>query len=164
MAATGIVNARSHAQVQRLNRRLDQKIHELRTMLELVRALTSTEADEPHEIAHLLGLTLAGQWAVGRYAVMAARRGHDVLARRRGRASSGAMPGGPTAVGRRRDARGGMAACPLRDALVAERLDVVFPPRSAIGPFGFTPRARRVASWSARPTRGRRPGCAVWSP
>jgi len=132
------VNARSHAQVQRLNRRLDQKIHELRTMLELVRALTSTEADEPHEIAHLLGLTLAGQWAIGRYAVMAARRGHDVLARQQGTrlewrdAWRADLQWGADAM-----PVAAMTACPLRDALAAERLEVIFPLRASAGPFGF---------------------------
>lgn len=138
MAATGIVNARSHAQVQRLNRRLDHKIHELRTMLELVRALASTEADEPHEIAHLLGLTLAGQWAVGRHAVLAARPGHEVLALGKGSALEWQdawredlhRAGEAQRVTELRES-------PLRRALDSERFVVVFPLKSVSGPFGL---------------------------
>ena len=138
MAATGIANARSHAQVQRLNRRLDQKIQELRTMLELVRALTSTEADEPHEIAHLLGLTLAGQWAVRRHVVMAARRGQEVLAMQKGTALEWREAWREELQwGSEATTVPAMPASALKDALTAEGLAVVFPLRSVAGPVGF---------------------------
>ena len=73
LAASGLANARAHGEVRRLNARLDQKIQELRTLHELARALSS--ADGPDEVGHLLGLSLAGQWATGRWAVFASRAG-----------------------------------------------------------------------------------------
>lgn len=82
LAASGIANARAHREVRHLNVRLDQKIQELGTLLELARALSA--ADGPDEVAHVLGLTLSGQWATARYAVFASRRGHPVVARQKG--------------------------------------------------------------------------------
>ncbi len=54
LAASGLANARAHGEVRRLNTRLDQKIQELRTLLELARALSSAQG--PDEVWHLLGL------------------------------------------------------------------------------------------------------------
>jgi len=82
IAASGIENARAHSEAQQLNQDLDQKVQELRALLDLVRGLTS--AIEPEEIAQLLGLTLAGRWAVRKYAVVAWKEGHSVVTRQKG--------------------------------------------------------------------------------
>jgi sigma-B regulation protein RsbU (phosphoserine phosphatase) len=82
IAASGIENARAHAEAQQLNQDLDQKVQELRALLDLVRGLTS--AIEPEEIAQLLALTLAGRWAVRKYAVAAWKEGHPIVMRQKG--------------------------------------------------------------------------------
>ena len=82
LAATGIDNARAHAEARQLNLDLDQKVQELRALLDLVRGLTS--AIEPEEIAQLLALTLAGRWAVRKYAVAAWKEGHQIVTRQKG--------------------------------------------------------------------------------
>jgi sigma-B regulation protein RsbU (phosphoserine phosphatase) len=82
IAASGIENARAHAETQQLNQDLDQKVQELRALLDLVRGLTS--AIEPEEIAQLLALTLAGRWAVRKYAVAAWKEGHGIITRQKG--------------------------------------------------------------------------------
>jgi sigma-B regulation protein RsbU (phosphoserine phosphatase) len=136
LAASGISNARAHDQVQRLNRRLDHKVHELNTLLELVRALT--EADEPEDVARLLGLTLAGQWAVGRFAVAAAKAGHPPVVRQKGAALAWdpgwlpALQDAPEAL-----AVADLPAGSLRDTLQQQRLEVVFPLRSGPQPLGL---------------------------
>src|SRR5262245_43828715 len=82
IAASGIANARAHAEAHRFNQALDQKVQELKTLLDLVRGLTSNL--EPDDVAQLLVLTLAGRWAVRRYALMAWKRGHPVVLRMKG--------------------------------------------------------------------------------
>jgi sigma-B regulation protein RsbU (phosphoserine phosphatase) len=82
IAASGIENARAHAEAHQLNQALDQKVQELRTLLDLVRGLTSTL--EPDEVAQLLMLTLAGRWAVRKYALAAWKKGHFPVTRMKG--------------------------------------------------------------------------------
>ena len=82
IAASGIANARAHAETQRLNRDLDQKVQDLRALLDLVRGLTS--ALDPDAVASLLMLTLAGRWAVRRYALAAWKEGHPPALRQKG--------------------------------------------------------------------------------
>ncbi len=82
IAASGIENARAHTEAQQLNLDLDQKVQELRALLDLVRGLTS--AIEPEEIAQLLALTLTGRWAVRKYAVAAWKEGHPIVTRQKG--------------------------------------------------------------------------------
>jgi phosphoserine phosphatase RsbU/P len=82
IAASGIANARAHAEANELNQALDQKVQELRTLLDLVKGLTSTL--EPDEVAQLLMLTLAGRWAIRRYALVAWKDGHSTVTRRKG--------------------------------------------------------------------------------
>jgi sigma-B regulation protein RsbU (phosphoserine phosphatase) len=136
LAASGLANARAHAQVQRLNRRLDQKVHELETILELVRALRAT--DDADEIARLLGLVFAGQWAVARFVVLAARQGHPVVARRNGVRLEWrhewveVLARLPDAILIEALPPGG-----LRDACVAQRLAALFPLRGGSGPAGL---------------------------
>lgn len=82
IAASGIANARAHAEAQKLNEALDQKVQELKTLLDLVRGLTSNL--EPDDVAQLLVLTLAGRWAVRRYALIAWKKGHPTVMRMKG--------------------------------------------------------------------------------
>jgi phosphoserine phosphatase RsbU/P len=82
IAASGIENATAHAEANKLNQELDQKVQELKTLLDLVRGLTSNL--EPDDVAQLLALTLAGRWAVRRYALIAWKKGHPVVLRMKG--------------------------------------------------------------------------------
>jgi len=82
IAASGIENARAHAESNKLNKALDQKVQELKTLLDLVRGLTSNL--EPDDVAQLLVLTLVGRWAVRRYTLMAWKKGHPVVLRMKG--------------------------------------------------------------------------------
>ncbi|MCI0659666.1 MAG: SpoIIE family protein phosphatase [Acidobacteria bacterium] len=82
IAASGIENARAHTEANQLNQALDQRVQELRTLLDLVRGLTSTL--EPEEVAQLLMLTLAGRWAVRKYALVAWKKGHTPVMRLKG--------------------------------------------------------------------------------
>lgn len=82
LANSGIANAQAHDEAVRLNRSLDQKIQELRALLDMGRGLAGTL--EPEGIAQLLGLTLAGRWAVRKYAVAAWRNEHPLTLRQRG--------------------------------------------------------------------------------
>jgi len=82
IAASGIANAKAHAEAQRLNRRLDQKVQELNTLIEFTHEAAS--ALDPEEVARVLALTLAGQWAVSRFALGAWKRGHPPVLRQKG--------------------------------------------------------------------------------
>ncbi len=82
LAATSIENARAHEQTVVTNRSLDQKIQELRALLDLVRGLAATT--DPEAIAQLLTLTLAGRWAVFKHAVLTWKPGQPPLEREKG--------------------------------------------------------------------------------
>lgn len=82
IAAGGIRNAAAHSRAQQLNEDLDQKIQDLRTLLELVQSFTSTL--QPVEVARLLVLTLSGRWGVSRHALSVCSRGRPPLLLTRG--------------------------------------------------------------------------------
>lgn len=82
IAASGIANARAHAETNRVNRHLDQKVQDLRALLDLVRGLSSTL--EPDAVASLLMLTLAGRFGVRRYALMVCKENHPPVVRQKG--------------------------------------------------------------------------------
>ncbi len=82
IAASGVANARAHTEANKLNQALDQKVQELRALLDLVRGLTSNL--EPDDVAQLLMLTLAGRWAVRKYALVAWKKGHPPVMRFKG--------------------------------------------------------------------------------
>ncbi|HYE73454.1 MAG TPA: hypothetical protein VEF04_08985, partial [Blastocatellia bacterium] len=84
IAASGIANARAHDEANRLNQALDQKVQDLRALLDLVRGFTATL--EPEDIARMLMLTLAGRWAVRKYAMAAWKDGHPTVIRAKGMA------------------------------------------------------------------------------
>jgi len=129
IAASGISNARAHAEAQKLNQELDQKVQELKTLLDLVRGLTATI--EPDEVAQLLMLTLAGRWAVRRYALIAWKTGHPPVIRMKGM-ELGALTDYenygidveslPEAV-----KVADLPECPLKNTLREEQGEVLFP-------------------------------------
>ncbi|MCC6164464.1 MAG: PP2C family protein-serine/threonine phosphatase [Acidobacteria bacterium] len=82
IAATGISNANAHTQATRLNRDLDRKIQELRTLMEIGRAFS--QVTEVEEVARILGLTLSGQWMVSRYAIVVCRDALAIVSRQQG--------------------------------------------------------------------------------
>ncbi len=82
LAASGIANAEAHYETVRSNRNLDQKVQELRALLDLVRGLASTL--DPEEIAQLLVLTLAGRWAVRKHAIVTWKEGQPEILRHKG--------------------------------------------------------------------------------
>lgn len=130
IAASGIVNARVHAQAHQLNLQLDQKVQELRALLDLGRGLTASL--EPEEVAQLLVLTLAGRWAVRRYGLIAWKSGHPPILRLKGMERISQLDD--------EEFRGEVAQLPealrvkdlpltmrLRQILQAEQAEVVFP-------------------------------------
>jgi phosphoserine phosphatase RsbU/P len=82
LAASGIENAQAHKEAVRLNRSLDQKIQELRALLDLVRGLASTL--DPEEVGHMVTLTLAGRWIVPKHGLATWRDGHPPVLRQKG--------------------------------------------------------------------------------
>ena len=82
IAATALDTTRAHEHTVLVNRSLDQRIQELRAILDLARGLAAQT--EPEQIAHLLALTLAGRWTVRKHAVAAWREDHPTVIRKRG--------------------------------------------------------------------------------
>lgn len=82
LAASSVSNAQAHEETLRSNRSLDQKIQELRALLDLVRGLAATTDAE--EVAQLLMLTLAGRWAVSKHAVLTWKAESEPVARVKG--------------------------------------------------------------------------------
>lgn len=80
--ASAIGNALAHEEAKKLNERMNQRLQELRALLDFGRGLTSTLDAE--EVVQLLALTVAGRWAISRYAVHAWRDGHEHVFRARG--------------------------------------------------------------------------------
>ncbi len=82
LAASVIANALSHGESVSLNQELDQKVQELRALLDLVRGLAATL--DPEEVARLLLLTFSGRWAVTKSGIAAWKEGHPPVLRQRG--------------------------------------------------------------------------------
>lgn len=82
IAASSLANAKAHAETQHFNFQLNEKVQELRALLDLVRGLTATL--EPEEVARLLVLTLAGRWAIGKYALAVQKENHPLVERDKG--------------------------------------------------------------------------------
>ena len=126
-------------ETQRVNRDLDQRIEDLRTLLDLVRGFTSSL--DPDGVARLLTLTFTGRWAVSRYAVVAWKEGHPLVSRHKGikplsieslmqyRREIDSLPDASLV----RDLSDG----PLKDAFLSEQADVVFIMRSGNAPSGL---------------------------
>ena len=82
IAASSVANAQAHIETQKFNFRLNEKVQELRALLDLVRGLTSTL--EPEAVAQLLILTLTGRWAIGKYALAVQKENHSPVLRSKG--------------------------------------------------------------------------------
>ncbi|MBI4902237.1 MAG: SpoIIE family protein phosphatase [Acidobacteria bacterium] len=82
VAASVISNAQAHEQARTANMLLDQRLQELRALLDLGRGLAATL--DPDEVAQLVGFTLAGRWAIGKYAVAAWKDSHANVIRQKG--------------------------------------------------------------------------------
>lgn len=82
LAASSIANAQAHSAARRFNQELDEKVQELRALLDLVRGLTA--ALEPEEVARLLVLTLSGRWATSKFALAVQKQGHPAVERHKG--------------------------------------------------------------------------------
>ena len=82
IAASSIANAKAHDETQKFNFQLNEKVQELRALLDLVRGLTATL--EPEAVAQLLILTLTGRWAVGKYALFVQKENHAPVVRQKG--------------------------------------------------------------------------------
>lgn len=82
LAASSIENARAHQQVVLTNRALDQKVQELRTLLDLGRGLASTI--DVDELTRILMLTLSGRFAVRRHALFTWKAGQPPIQRVKG--------------------------------------------------------------------------------
>jgi len=129
LAASGIANANAHSETQRVNRDLDQRVEDLRTLLDVVRGFTS--ALDPEGVARLLALTFTGRWAVSRYAIIAWREDHPVVTRSKGIK--------PVAILEARDEIGKLPDAVvindvpegvLKSALIEQQAEVVFVMRS----------------------------------
>lgn len=82
IAASIVQNAAAHDEVLKSNRVLDQRIQELRALLDLVRGFASTV--DPEQVAQLLMLTLAGRWAVRKHAIVTWKSGQPPIERIKG--------------------------------------------------------------------------------
>jgi sigma-B regulation protein RsbU (phosphoserine phosphatase) len=82
VAASVISNAEAHDRARTANMLLDQRLQELRALLDLGRGLAATL--DPDEVAQLVGLTLAGRWAISKYAVAAWKDTHSAVLRQKG--------------------------------------------------------------------------------
>lgn len=82
LAAASIANAKAHDDVVKSNRALDQKVLELRALLDLVRGLAATiDADE---VAQMLMLTLSGRWAVRKHGLLTWKPNQPPIVRAKG--------------------------------------------------------------------------------
>lgn len=136
IAASGIENARSHSEARRLNVDLDQKVQDLRTLLDLVQGFSSSL--DPDGVARLLILTLTGRWAVGKHIVIAQKEGHPAVVRGRGIS----MPNAEHYLSQLGDLQEAalVDALPdgeLKDMLTAQKAEVMFVMKSADLPIGF---------------------------
>ncbi len=130
LAASSIANAQAHYKTQIVNHELDQKIQELRALLDLTRGLTA--ALEPEEVARLLVLTLTGRWAVGKYWLAVQKSAHPTILRSKGIALP-EIPDFENAVGDLPEAAL-VADLPdgvLKNALTAQNAQIVFRLRSS---------------------------------
>lgn len=130
IAASSLANAKAHAQTQYFNFQLNEKVQELRALLDLVRGLTSTL--EPEEVAQLLVLTLSGRWAVGKYALVVRKPGHPTVSRQKGIALPDILEieqfisGLPEAVFVKN-----LPENNFKETLVSQKVELLFPLRSS---------------------------------
>lgn len=143
LAASVISNATAHEASRLANQLLDQRLQELRALLDLGRGLAATL--DPDEVARLVGLTLAGRWAVSKYAVVAWKEGQPLVSRQKGLDIPEPAPWRDS-LDNLPDA--GMAPSPLLDTLHLPGGTLLLPIRSqdkTIGLIACGPRMRGLA-------------------
>lgn len=126
LAAGSIRNARAHEDVVSTNRTLDQKVQELRALIDLGRGLAATT--DPEEAAQLLMLTLAGRWVARKHAIVTWKLDQPVIERLRGIE----LPGAPTL----RPVISAIAEPALLESALPEEIRTLLalPPGSAVFP------------------------------
>ena len=82
LAASSIANAQAHEATVRSNEKLEQKVQELRALIDLVRGVSASL--DPEEIAHMLILTLAGRWIISKHGLVTWKAGHAEILRQKG--------------------------------------------------------------------------------
>jgi phosphoserine phosphatase RsbU/P len=145
IAASGIENASAHTEARRLNSDLDQKVQDLRALLDLVRGFSG--ALDPEGVARLLTLTLTGRWAVRKHAVVAYKPGHPPVSRGRGIA----LPPAETCIPLLKDLQEvsrveDLADGVLKEGLVSHDAQLIFVLRSSDEPTGLVALGPRPGS------------------
>jgi hypothetical protein len=82
LAASSIANAQAHEATVRSNEKLEQKVQELRALIDLGRGVSASL--EPDDIAQMLVLTLAGRWIISKYGLVTWKSGHPEIVRQKG--------------------------------------------------------------------------------
>ncbi len=82
LAASSIANAQAHEATLRSNEKLEQKVQELRALIDLGRGVSASL--EPDDIAQMLTLTLAGRWIVSKHGIVTWKTGHPEILRQKG--------------------------------------------------------------------------------
>jgi sigma-B regulation protein RsbU (phosphoserine phosphatase) len=82
LAASSIANAQAHEATLRSNEKLEQKVQELRALIDLGRGVSASL--EPDDIAQMLTLTLAGRWIISKHGLVTWKTGHPEMLRQKG--------------------------------------------------------------------------------
>ena len=82
LAASSIANAQAHEATLRSNQKLEQKVQELRALIDLGRGVSASL--EPDDIAQMLTLTLAGRWVISKHGIATWKEGHPPIERQKG--------------------------------------------------------------------------------
>jgi sigma-B regulation protein RsbU (phosphoserine phosphatase) len=82
LAASSISNAQAHEATLRSNEKLEQKVQELRALIDLGRGVSASL--EPDDIAQMLTLTLAGRWIISKHGIVTWKEGHPEILRQKG--------------------------------------------------------------------------------
>jgi sigma-B regulation protein RsbU (phosphoserine phosphatase) len=82
LAASSVANAQAHEATLRSNEKLEQKVQELRALIDLGRGVSASL--EPDDIAQMLTLTLAGRWIISKHGIVTWKEGHPEILRQKG--------------------------------------------------------------------------------
>ncbi len=82
LATSSILNAQAHEATLRSNEKLEQKVQELRALIDLSRGVSASL--EPDDIAQMLTLTLAGRWIISKHGFVAWKVGQPEMQRQKG--------------------------------------------------------------------------------
>jgi sigma-B regulation protein RsbU (phosphoserine phosphatase) len=82
LATSSILNAQAHEATLQSNEKLEQKVQELRALIDLSRGVSASL--EPDDIAQMLTLTLAGRWIISRHGFAAWKAGQPEMLRQKG--------------------------------------------------------------------------------